>query len=112
VAIAAAIARQPELLVLEEPTRGVDVGSKAEIYRILRDYATAGHGVLVYCTEVPEVFELADRVVVVDRGRPSRELRVSTFPDLPALADAIATLEHTAVEESSPATDAGSASSR
>jgi ABC-type sugar transport system ATPase subunit len=86
------------LLVLEEPTRGVDIGSKAEIYRILRDYAREGHGVLVYCTEVPEVFELADRVIIVEQGRPVRDLRVTAFPDLTALADAIAAAEHTAVE--------------
>jgi len=97
VAIAAAIARRPSLLVLEEPTRGVDVGSKAEIYRILRDYARLGHGVLVYCTEVPEVHELADRVIVVDRGRPVLDLRVTDHPDLTALADTIASVEHTAV---------------
>jgi hypothetical protein len=54
--------------------------------------------VLVYCTEVPEVHELADRVVVVDRGRPVRELRIADMADLTTLADAIATLEHTAVE--------------
>ena len=42
------LAPRPVLLALEEPTRGVDVGSKAEIYRILRDYAAKGHGVLVY----------------------------------------------------------------
>ena len=98
VAIAAAIARRPALLALEEPTRGVDVGSKAEIYRILREYAAEGNGVLVYCTEVPEVYELADRVVVVDAGRAGASMRVADFPDLPALADAIASYEHTAVE--------------
>jgi ABC-type sugar transport system ATPase subunit len=98
VAIAAAIARRPALLALEEPTRGVDVGSKAEIYRILRDYAAQGHGVLVYCTEVPEVYELADRVIVVDAGRAGPPMEVSGFVDLTALADAIATFEHTAVE--------------
>jgi ABC-type sugar transport system ATPase subunit len=98
VAIAAAIARQPALLALEEPTRGVDVGSKAEIYRILRGYAASGHGVLVYCTEVPEVYELADRVVVVDAGRAGTPMDVRAFPDLTGLADAIATFEHTAVE--------------
>jgi ABC-type sugar transport system ATPase subunit len=98
VAIAAAIARRPALLALEEPTRGVDVGSKAEIYRILRDYAGEGHGVLVYCTEVPEVYELADRVVVVDAGRAGPPIDVAGFPDLTSLADAIATHEHTAVE--------------
>ena len=99
VAIAAAIARQPALLVLEEPTRGVDVGSKAEIYRILREYAAAGHGVLVYCTEVPEVYELADRCIVVDAGTAGEPLIVAEHGDLPALADAIASYEHTAVTE-------------
>jgi ABC-type sugar transport system ATPase subunit len=98
VAIAAAIARRPALLALEEPTRGVDVGSKAEIYRILREYAAQGHGVLVYCTEVPEVYELADRVVVVDAGRAGPPMEVASFADLTSLADAIAAYEHTAVE--------------
>jgi ABC-type sugar transport system ATPase subunit len=98
VAIAAAIARRPALLALEEPTRGVDVGSKSEIYRILREYAASGHGVLVYCTEVPEVYELADRVVVVDAGRAGAAMDVRDFLDLTTLADAIASFEHTAVE--------------
>ena len=99
VAIAAAIARQPALLALEEPTRGVDVGSKAEIYRILKDYAKQGHGVLVYCTEVPEVYELADRFVVVDAGRAGDPRPVADFVDLTDLADAIASFEHTSVGE-------------
>jgi ABC-type sugar transport system ATPase subunit len=98
VAIAAAIARRPALLALEEPTRGVDVGSKAEIYRILREYAAQGNGVLVYCTEVPEVYELADRVIVVDAGRAGPSMAVGSFRDLTALVDAIATREHTEVD--------------
>jgi ABC-type sugar transport system ATPase subunit len=97
VAIAAAIAQRPSLLALEEPTRGVDVGSKAEIYRILRDYAAQGNAVLAYCTEIPEVYELADRVVVVDAGRAGAPMEVRAFTDLTALADAIAGFEHTAV---------------
>ena len=55
VAPAAAIVKGPAALVLEEPTRGVDIGSKEEIYRLLRDYAADGHAVILYCTEVPEV---------------------------------------------------------
>ena len=99
VAIAAAIARRPALLALEEPTRGVDVGSKAEIYRILRDYAAGGNGVLVYCTEVPEVFELADRLAIMDDGVISKPRRVASFPDVASLAATIATGERTTVEE-------------
>src|SRR5439155_6214523 len=99
VAIAAAIARRPAVLALEEPTRGVDVGSKAEIYRILRDFAASGNGVLVYCTEVPEVFELADRLAIMDGGLISKPRKVANFPDVASLAAAIATGERTTVEE-------------
>lgn len=97
VAIAAAIAGRPRVLVLEEPTRGVDVGSKAEIYRILRDFASEGHAVLVYCTEVPEVYELADRFLIIDDGRPTPPMEVDQFPDVVSLAAAIARGEHTDV---------------
>jgi len=93
VAISAAIVRRPELLVLEEPTRGVDVGSKREIYRLMREYAAAGHAVLIYCTEVPEAFEAADLVYVVSDGRLSHPLLVMNHPDVEALAKAVTRLE-------------------
>ena len=99
VAIASAIVREPQLLVLEEPTRGVDVGAKRDIYEILRGFAAAGGGVLAYCTEVPEVFELSTRAVVVDRGRLVRQLRVADFPDVSSLAAEIARSEHIEVTE-------------
>lgn len=97
VAIAAAIARRPALLVVEEPTRGVDVGAKADIYTILREFAAGSAGVLLFCTEVPEVFELADRAMIVSRGRIERTLRVSDHPDVSSLATAIAEAEHTLI---------------
>lgn len=93
VAIAAAVARQPRLLVLEEPTRGVDVGSKREIYRILREFAADGHSVVIFCTEVPEVFEAADRLHVVSDGRLSEPVAVATFADVESLASEITRLE-------------------
>jgi ABC-type sugar transport system ATPase subunit len=93
VAIAAAVARQPRLLVLEEPTRGVDVGSKREIYRILREFASDGHSVVIFCTEVPEVFEVADRLHVVSDGRLSAPVAVATFADVGSLASEITRLE-------------------
>jgi ABC-type sugar transport system ATPase subunit len=92
VAIAAALAAEPALLVLEEPTRGVDVGAKREIYRMLRGFAARGGGVVTLCTEVTEVFELCDRVVVVNRGRVQAELDVKAFPNVTALAEHLATL--------------------
>ncbi len=93
VAIAAAIVRRPEVLVLEEPTRGVDIGSKREIYRLMRQYAREGHAVLIYCTEVPEAFEAADLVYVVAEGRLSDPLLVMNHADVESLAKAVTRLE-------------------
>jgi ABC-type sugar transport system ATPase subunit len=93
VAIAAAVGRKPKVLALEEPTRGVDISSKAEIYEILRRFAAAGGAVLLYCTEIPEVYEVADRLQVVSDGRLSPPLDVARFADMEALAKAVASLE-------------------
>jgi len=93
VAIAAAIVKRPEVLVLEEPTRGVDIGSKREIYRLMREYASQGHAVIIYCTEVPEVFEAADLVYIVSDGRLSEPLIVMNYADVEALARAVTRLE-------------------
>ena len=93
VAIAAAILKRPKALVLEEPTRGVDIGSKEEIYRLLRHFTSDGHAVIMYCTEVPEVFDVADRVHVLSNGELSEPLLVFQYPDVKALAAAITRLE-------------------
>jgi ABC-type sugar transport system ATPase subunit len=93
VAIASAVGRKPEMLVLEEPTRGVDISSKAEIYEILRAFAADGGIVLLLCTEIPEVYEVADIVHVVSRGRLSAPYEVAGFADMEALAKAVASLE-------------------
>jgi ABC-type sugar transport system ATPase subunit len=102
VAIAGAIARKPRLLALEEPTRGVDIGSKAEIYRLLRSYASEANGVLVFCTEIPEVFELADRVAVLDRGRVVGTREVSAYPDVAGLASGLTAFKHHVVRDAGP----------
>ena len=59
----------PSLLLLDEPTRGVDVGAKAEIYRRLRGLADQGLGVLVASSELPELIGLCDRIIVMHEGR-------------------------------------------
>jgi ABC-type sugar transport system ATPase subunit len=93
VAIAAAVARKPDVLALEEPTRGVDIASKAEIYEILRTFAVEGKSVLLYCTEIPEVYEIADRLHVVSDGRLSQPLEVAGFANMEVLAKTVASLE-------------------
>ena len=93
VAIAQALALEPRLVLLEEPTRGVDIQSRREIYRLLRDFAAAGNAVVMFCTEVLEIFEAADKVIVVSDGRLSEPLRVSDFAQVEDLAAAITRLE-------------------
>jgi ribose transport system ATP-binding protein len=75
------------LLLLDEPTRGVDVGARAELYQLIRRLADDGVGVLMVSSEVPEVLGLADRVLVMREGRvvraaPATELDEDTVLDL------------------------------
>jgi ABC-type sugar transport system ATPase subunit len=93
VAIAQALAFRPRLLLLEEPTRGVDIGARREIYRLLAAFAAEGNSVVMYCTEVPEMFEAADRVIVVSDGRLSAPLTVADHPHVEALATEVTRLE-------------------
>ena len=58
-----------KVLMFSEPTRGIDVGSKAEIYRLMDDMARQGMGILVLSTELPEVMGIADRIIVIRQGR-------------------------------------------
>ena len=69
VLIAKALAVEPEIILLDEPTRGVDVGAKAEIYRIIDDLAAAGKAVLVVSSEMNELLSMADRILVMHQGR-------------------------------------------
>ncbi|WP_231954763.1 sugar ABC transporter ATP-binding protein [Actinoplanes derwentensis] len=75
------------LLLLDEPTRGVDVGARAELYRVIRDLAAEGVGVLLVSSEVPEVLGLADRVLVMREGRvvhtaPAKQIDEDAVLDL------------------------------
>ena len=59
---------KPRVLILDEPTRGVDVGAKQEIYRIIDNLAKAGVAILVISSEMPEVMGIADRILVMREG--------------------------------------------
>ena len=66
---------KPKVLLLDEPTRGVDVGAKAEIYRILQEQRAKGLSILVSSSEVPELLILCDRILVMHRGRIVADLQ-------------------------------------
>jgi rhamnose transport system ATP-binding protein len=69
VVLAKWLARSPKLLIVDEPTRGIDVGTKSEVHRLLGSLAGDGVAVLVISSELPEVLALADRVLVMREGR-------------------------------------------
>jgi rhamnose transport system ATP-binding protein len=59
----------PRVLIVDEPTRGIDVGTKAEVHRLLSQLAADGVAVLMVSSELPEVLGMADRVLVMHEGR-------------------------------------------
>ena len=65
------LARKPALLIVDEPTRGIDVGTKAEVHRLLSELAADGVAVLMISSELPEVLGMADRIIVLFEGRVS-----------------------------------------
>jgi rhamnose transport system ATP-binding protein len=74
VVLAKWLSRHPNVLIVDEPTRGIDVATKAEVHRLLVDLARSGVAVLMISSELPEVLRVADRVLVMREGRLVAEL--------------------------------------
>lgn len=66
---------QPSVLLLDDPTRGIDVGAKAEIYQSMNKFAQQGMGILLVSSELPEILALSDRIIVLGEGRLTAEFR-------------------------------------
>ena len=82
VVIAKWLATDPALLIIDEPTRGIDVGTKAEVHRLLSELAGRGLAILMISSELPEVLGMADRVLVVCEGRITADLdRAEATPE-------------------------------
>ena len=73
VVIAKWLARRPSVLILDEPTKGIDVGAKAAVHRVTSEFAKAGNGVIMISSDLPEILGMSDRVLVMRRGRLRRE---------------------------------------
>ena len=69
VLIARCLKANPRILLLNEPTRGIDVGAKAEIYRLIADFKENGGAVLMVSTKLPEILAESDRIMVMHEGR-------------------------------------------
>ncbi|AMG83599.1 MULTISPECIES: sugar ABC transporter ATP-binding protein [Microbacterium] len=74
VVLAKWLATQPQVLLIDEPTRGIDVGTKSEVHRLLSQLAGQGMGILMISSELPEVLGMADRVLVMREGRITAEI--------------------------------------
>ena len=64
----------PEIIIIDEPTRGIDIGTKQQIYAFIRELAKQGKGVIVISSEMPEIIGLSDRVLVMRQGRISGDV--------------------------------------
>lgn len=81
VIIARWLLTQPEILILDEPTRGIDIGAKAEIYKLISDMAKQGKAVIVVSSELPELMGVCDRAIVMSRGKITGEVQRSEFDE-------------------------------
>ncbi|MBV8901332.1 MAG: sugar ABC transporter ATP-binding protein, partial [Verrucomicrobia bacterium] len=73
VVVAKSLLTQPQVLLLDEPTRGIDVGAKAEIFEIMNRLAEQGFAVLFISSELPEMFVIPDRILVLSKGKVTGE---------------------------------------
>ncbi len=84
------LATDPKILILDEPTRGVDVGAKAEIYKIMNELAARGMAIIMISSEMPEIVNMCDRMLIMSGGRIRGELDKSEFEQTKILHYAIA----------------------
>jgi rhamnose transport system ATP-binding protein len=82
------LATGPRLLIIDEPTRGIDVGTKAEVHRLLSELAGQGLAVLMISSELPEILGMSDRVLVMHEGRITAELSRSAATEETVMAAA------------------------
>jgi ribose transport system ATP-binding protein len=87
--IAKWLMNKPRIILLNDPTRGIDVGTKQEIYALLRKLATAGAAILFYSTDYEELIGCCDRVLVLFDGAVTRELRGAEITEKALVASAL-----------------------
>lgn len=73
VVLAKWLSAEPEILILDEPTRGIDVGAKAEIYRLMSELAASGKGIILISSELPELLAMSDRILALGNGEICQE---------------------------------------
>lgn len=75
IVLAKCLSTQPKILMLDEPTRGIDINAKSEIYKLILDYAAKGMGIIMVSSELPEILAISDRVLVMTEGQLTAEFK-------------------------------------
>ena len=89
VVLAKWLAVHPDVLILDEPTRGIDVGAKAEIHALMGEFAREGMGVILISSELPELMGMCDRILVMSKGTVTGEFQRSEFDQEKIMARAV-----------------------
>ena len=74
VVLAKWLATKPRVLILDEPTRGIDIGAKVEVHRIISELAASGLGIMLISSDLPEVLAMSDRILVMHEGVVTAEI--------------------------------------
>ena len=92
------LVRDPSVLIVDEPTRGIDVNAKAEIYTLLRSLASEGKAIIVISSDLPELLTLANRILVMRRGRITGELSARNATEEAVMRYAAMSIEESVVQ--------------
>jgi ribose transport system ATP-binding protein len=76
VIVAKWLIRNSDILIFDEPTRGIDVGAKSEIYKLMNDLVQAGKSIIMISSELPELLRMSDRIIVMCEGKKTAELSI------------------------------------
>ena len=80
VVLAKWLATEPRVLILDEPTRGIDIGAKVEVHRIISELAASGLAIILISSDLPEVLAMSDRILVLHEGAVTAEIGATTRP--------------------------------
>ena len=83
------LATNVDILIFDEPTKGVDVGAKAEIYALMEEFVAEGKSIIMISSELPEVIGMSDRIIVLKEGRMSALVNREEFSETNLLGHAI-----------------------
>src|SRR4029078_8697232 len=100
--LAKVLSTKPRLLILDEPTRGIDIGAKDEVHRIISELAASGLGIILISSDLPDVIAMSARLLVLHEGRVTAEIARSEATEERVMTAATGTLDADPVEPAEP----------